>query len=111
MNHIIININIPDRKTGLDAFTEKRASRIIPGIRSSGIQPPASSSVEEADTIVRTHPYIKPAEKRKQSRVTVVPVILSVSLLPDKQISIIEQIGNVALDKDIAVHENKPIRK
>ena len=58
MNHIIININIPDWKSRLDTRTKERTTGIIPSIRSSWMQLPAPSSVKETDSIIGTHSNI-----------------------------------------------------
>lgn len=98
MNHIIINVNIPDRQSGVKTVLQERTSRIIPCVWATAIQFPAPFSVKEADTILNAHLHIQPTEKWKQSRITVIPISTTFFHLPDKQILFIEQIGNITLD-------------
>ena len=63
------------------------------------------------DVIVGTHLHVQPTEKRKQPRIAIVDSASALLDFPDKQTPVIEKTRNVLPDKDIAVHQDKAIRK
>ena len=75
------------------------------------MQFPTPLVVEETDAIVGTHPGVYPTEKRKQSRIAVVPIIAAFLYLPDKKVSPVEQVRDILLDQDVTVHQHEPVRK
>ena len=75
------------------------------------MQFPTPLVIEETDSVVGTHSGIDPAKKRKQSRIAVVPVIAAFPYLPDKKTPPIKQVGDILLDKDVAVHQYESVRK
>ena len=111
MNHIIVDVNIPDRQSRRKTVQQEGTAGVIPGIGSSTMQFPTPLVIEETDTVVGTHSGIDPAKKRKQSRIAVVSVIAAFPYLPDKKVSSVEQVGDILLDEDVAVHQHEPVRK
>ena len=75
------------------------------------MQFPTPLVVKETDSVIRTHPRIDPAEKRKQSWVAVVPISSAFIYLTDEKTPSVKQIGYILLDKYVAVHQDESMRK
>lgn len=111
MNHIIVNVNIPDRQSRRETVQQERAAGVIPCIRSSTMQFPTPLVVKETDSVIRTHSGVDPAEEGQEPGVAVVPVASTFPYLADEKTPSVKQIGYILLDKYVAVHQDESVRK